>query len=166
MIATSRMAWAIGLGWIVYTAEFGYAKPIYEFLTMEVWIYIRIGSETFLFFLCFRSMRVFVQGAKSERARSTSLQQIELRDVSYAHDLPLQLLLARAISGLLHQVELVLHLLGDAGFGDDRCPGHPFDRRDSAQNDGRQDQHQNECFTRAEGVAQIDIQSRFSIRPA
>jgi len=40
--ATSRAAWACGLAWIVFTAEFGYAPPIYNFLRMDIWNYLRM----------------------------------------------------------------------------------------------------------------------------
>jgi ABC-type multidrug transport system permease subunit len=41
ILATERSAWALGLGWIIFAAEFGYAAPIYNFLTLKVWTYLR-----------------------------------------------------------------------------------------------------------------------------
>ena len=36
-IATFRLAWAAGLAWVLFCAEFGYAQPIRFILSLDVW---------------------------------------------------------------------------------------------------------------------------------
>ena len=38
--ATFRMAWALGLAWFLFAAEFGYAEPVRYILSLDIWFVI------------------------------------------------------------------------------------------------------------------------------
>ena len=38
--ATFRLAWSIGLGWIIFVAEFDYCQPLRWFLSLKIWNFI------------------------------------------------------------------------------------------------------------------------------
>ena len=48
-IATFRMAWAIGLAWVLFCAEFDYAQPIRYILSMDIWY--KIGRLSYGIYL-------------------------------------------------------------------------------------------------------------------